>query len=127
MKYPCLAYEEEAKLNALSRAEWAALREETLDYVERLVSRGQLIVTEPLQSPAAAVTVRVRHGRLAATDGAFAETKEQLGGIFLIEAVDLNEAVQIAAEWPTARFGSIEVRPVEPELRSGGRYATLRG
>jgi hypothetical protein len=63
---------------------------------------------------------------LSATDGPFAETKEQLGGFFLIEARDLNDAIQVASRWPSARIGSIEVRPIEEELRVEGRYDDLR-
>jgi hypothetical protein len=125
MKYLCLAYEEEEKLNALSPEEWATLRQRTLSYVEQLRDDGHLVVTEPLQSASTAVSVRVRNGNLSTTDGPFAETKEQLGGIFLIEARDLNEAIQIAASWPSAALGTIEVRPVETELREEGRYAPL--
>jgi hypothetical protein len=125
MKYLCLAYEEEAKLDSLSRREWEALRRETLDYVNALAERGQLIVAEPLQSARTGVTLRVRDGKLATTDGPFAETKEQLGGIFLINAEDLSEATRIAAGWPSARIGTIEVRPIEQELREEGRYAPV--
>jgi hypothetical protein len=123
MKYLCLAYEEEKKLNALSRSEWDALRGETLAYVEALRNSGHLIVTNALQSARTAATVRVRSGKLSVTDGPFAETKEQLGGFFLIEARDLNEAIQVASKWPSARLGTIEVRPIEEELRQDRRYA----
>jgi hypothetical protein len=123
MKYLCLAYEEEAKLDSLSQEEWAALRRETLDYVEGLRKSGQLLVAEPLQSARNAVSLRVRGGSLSTTDGPFAETKEQLGGIFLIGAADLNDAIQIASRWPSARIGTIEVRPVEPKLPETARYA----
>jgi hypothetical protein len=122
MKYLCLAYEEEEKLDALSRAEWDALRQETLGYVDELARSGRLLVTHALQSVRSATTVRVRQGRLATTDGPFAETKESLGGFFLVEARDLNEAIQIASRWPSARIGSIEVRPIEEALRAEGRY-----
>lgn len=122
MKYLCLAYEEEGKLDALSRAEWDVLRAETLDYVEDLRRNGRLVVTHALQSVRSATTVRVRQGRVATTDGPFAETKETLGGFFLIEARDLNEAIQVAAKWPSARLGSIEVRPIEDALRVESRY-----
>jgi len=125
MKYLCLAYEEELKLNRLSSDEWDALRRETLDYVQALRESGHLLTAEPLQSVETAVTVRIRGGKLSLTDGPFAETKEQLGGLFLIDAKDLNEAIHIASKWPSARFGSIEVRPVESELRAEGRYAPL--
>jgi hypothetical protein len=122
MKYLCIAYEEERKLNALSRSEWQALRQETLDYVEALRQRGRLVITHALQSATTASTVRVRNGKLSLTDGPFAETKEQIGGFFLIEARDLQEAIQVAAKWPSARIGSIEVRPIEEELRLARRY-----
>lgn len=125
MKYLCLVYEEEARLNVLSRSEWAALRRETLEYVEVLRESGYLLAAEPLQSARTAVSLRVRGGRLSATDGPFAETKEQLGGFFLIEARDLNEAMRIASGWPSARIGTVEVRPVEAELREDGRYDPL--
>jgi hypothetical protein len=126
VKYLCLAYEEEGRLNALSRTEWGALRGQTLDYVEELRQKGRLISTEPLQSVRSAVTVRVREGELSITDGPFAETKETLGGFFLIDARDLNDAIRIASRWPSARLGSIEVRPVEAELREERRYGTER-
>ena len=122
MKYLCIAYEEEQKLNDLSESEWQALRQETLDYVESLRKRGQLIITHALQSATTAATVRVRSGKLSITDGPFAETKEQLGGFFLIEVRDLDEAIGVAAKWPSARIGSIEVRPIEEELNMDRRY-----
>jgi hypothetical protein len=122
MKYICLAYEEEEKLNALSRDEWGQLRRETLDYVEELRQGGYLIAAEPLQSVKTAATVRVRGGKLMVTDGPFAETRETLGGFFLLEARDLNEAIRIASRWPSARLGSIEVRPLEAGLREDKRY-----
>ena len=125
MKYLCLACEEEAKLNALSRKEWDALRQATLEYVGELRESGKLIMAEPLQSAATAVSVRVRDGSMATTDGPFAETKEQLGGFFLIDAEGMDEAIEIAAGWPSAQIGTIEVRPIESELRPEGRYATL--
>lgn len=125
MKFLCLAYEEEGKLNSLSGEEWAALKRETLDYVDLLRRGGHLILTEPLQSATCGVCVRVRNGNLSTTDGPFAETKEQLGGIFLIEASDLDDAIGMASRWPSARIGTIEVRPVEAELRDEGRYAPV--
>ena len=122
MKYICLAYEEESKLNALSRPEWDALREETLAYVDSLRDSGRLIATEALQSASSAARVQVRNGRSSVIDGPFAETKEQLGGFFLIEAADLNEAIRIATKWPSARIGTLEVRPVESLLKQERRY-----
>jgi hypothetical protein len=127
MKYLCLAYEEERKLNALSQNEWDTLRRETLAYVEALRKSKHLLVTHALQSVQTAATVQVRDGKLLVIDGPFAETKEQLGGFFLIEARDLNEAVQVASRWPSARLGSIEVRPIEQELRQERRYGPVQG
>lgn len=120
-----MAYEEENILNALTKDEWDILRSETLNYVEELQQRGTLISAEALQSVRSAATVRVRKGSVSVTDGPFTETKETLGGFFLIHAKDLNEAVHIASRWPSARFGSIEVRPIEQELREEGRYDVL--
>jgi hypothetical protein len=122
MKYLCLAYEEERLFHEMSEGDWEALRQETLDYVESLRDSGHLIDSRPLQSATTAVTVRTGKGRSSITDGPFAETKEQLGGYFLIEARDRDEAIRIAQGWPSARLGSIEVRPIEEELRRRGRY-----
>ena len=122
MKYLCLAYEEEKNLNALSKAEWDVLRNETLAYVDELLKKGHLIAAEALQSVQTATTVRVRGGKTSVTDGPFAETKETLGGFFLINARDLNEAIRVVSKWPSARLGSIEVRPIEEKLREESRY-----
>lgn len=123
MKYLCLAYEEEAKLNCLSKAEWESLRTETLAYVEKLRTMGVLIATEPLQTVHTTATVRVRQNKVSITDGPFAETKETLGGYFLINVRNREEALKVAAEWPSARFGSIEVRPIADGLPQEQRYA----
>jgi hypothetical protein len=122
MKYLCLAYEEERKLNELTLAEWHALRDEVLDYVRGLEESGHLLAATPLQSATTAAMVRVRDGVVSVTDGPFAETKEQIGGYFLIEAADREEAIRIASGWPSARIGSIEVRPIDEALRTDGRY-----
>ncbi len=122
MKYLCLAYEDETTLNALSASEWETLRGETLAYVESLRKSGRLIATHALRSVRTAATIRVRGGRLAVTDGPFAEAKEQVGGYFLIDATDQNEAIEVAAKWPSARIGSIEVRPIEEALPEDRRY-----
>jgi hypothetical protein len=123
MKYLGIAYEEERKLNELTEEEWHALRQETLDYVESLRKTGRLILTHALQSATTASTLRIRAGKLSVTDGPFTETKEQIGGFFLIQASDFAEAIQIAAKWPSARIGSIEVRPIEEELSLDRRYS----
>ena len=122
MKYLCLAYEEEKRLNDLSRDEWDDLRRETLAYVGVLRKSGHLVLTNALQSARTAATLTVRSGKLSVIDGPYAETKEQLGGFFLIEASDRNEAVELASRWPSARLGSIEVRPIEEVLREERRY-----
>ena len=112
MKYLCLVYNEERQLSALSVDDYRALADEQLALDEELQDSGHVIASEALEPVRAAATVRVRDGRLAATDGPFAETKEQLGGFFLLEARDLNEAIQIAGRIPAARLGSVEVRPI---------------
>lgn len=122
MKFLCLAYEEEEKLSGLSQGDWDVLRRETIDYVKVLEESGHLIVTHALQSVRKAATVRVRNGGTSVVDGPFAETKEQLGGFFLIEARDLDEATALAARWPSARIGSIEVRPIVEVLPRERRY-----
>jgi len=103
---------EERKLEALSKGEVEALMEETTDYCETLRNNDRLILAEPLEPVQMAATVRVRNGTLSTTDGPFAETKEQIGGFFLINARDLNEAIQVASRFPSVRLGSMEVRPV---------------
>ena len=123
MRYLGIAYEEERTLNALTEGEWRALRQETLDYVETLDRSGRLVLAQPLQSATRAATLRVRNGRVLITDGPFAETKEQIGGFFLFEAASLQDALDVAAKWPSARLGTIEVRPIEEGLRVDRRYA----
>ena len=105
MKYLCLVYLEKDKWSAVPDRECA-------DCGAGLKESGRLLAAEPLHPVETATTVRVRNGRVAITDGPFAETKEQLAGFYLIEAVDLNDAIQIASRIPPARTGSIEVRPV---------------
>jgi hypothetical protein len=105
MKYLCLVYLETDKLHAVPDRECQQSG-------DRMRESGVLVAAEALQPVETATTVRVRHGRAAITDGPFAETKEQLAGFYLIEARDLNEAIQIAAKIPPAREGSVEVRPV---------------
>ena len=122
MKFMCLTYEEEEMLNALSPSEWAALRDETIAYMETLRASGHLVATHALQSAREAATVRVRGGRPVVTDGPFAEAKEVIGGFFVIEAGDREEAVEVALRWPSARLGAIEVRPIEEALPTARRY-----
>lgn len=105
MKYLCLVYSDEKQLENWNDAECA-------DCAGGFVASGHLLAAEALQPVATATTLRVRDGRVAITDGPFAETKEQLAGFYLLDARDLNEALQLAAKIPPARVGSIEVRPV---------------
>jgi hypothetical protein len=112
MKYLCLVYVEEARRDALPPEELLGLVNETKAYIEELKASRHYIAAEPLQPVSTATTVRVRSGAAAMTDGPFAETKEQLGGFFLVDARDLNEALLIASRIPPARIGSIEVRAV---------------
>ena len=112
MKYVCLVYIEEKKLDALSKSELDTLIDESVAYDEALRKSGHYLVSDALQPVQTATTVRIRNGKVSITDGPFAETNEQLGGFILIDARDLNEAIQVASKIPPARLGSVEVRPV---------------
>ena len=112
MKYLLFCCTEEQKLDAMPQRECEALMDETSAYCQALQKSGHLIVAEPLEPVEMAATVRVRNGTVSVTDGPFAETKEQIGGFFLINARDLNEAIQVASRFPSVRLGSMEVRPV---------------
>ncbi len=112
MRYLCLIYDEEKKLAAMSQAESEAFMGEYFAFTDGIRKSGHYLGGEALQPVQSATTVRSRNGKISATDGPFAETKEQLGGYYLIDAQDLNEAIQVAAKIPSARLGSVEVRPV---------------
>jgi hypothetical protein len=114
MKYLCMVFLDENKLNALSESESQALDDESLAYNDTLRKRGHFLAAQALQSVHAARTVRLRRGKMSVTDGPFAETKEQIGGFILIEAHDLNEAIQLASKIPSVRLGGVEVRPIKP-------------
>lgn len=113
MKYMCLVYVEEAILNGLSKSDRQSLSDESLAYYDELQKKGQCLAASPLHPVETAATVRVRNGKASTTDGPFAETKEQLGGFFLLDVPDLNDAIRVASMIPAARIGSIEVRPVK--------------
>lgn len=113
MKYLLLCCHEEKKRDSMSESECVAVMEETMAHCEALKKSGHLVAVEQLEPVQMAMTVQVRNGKLSVTDGPFAETKEQIGGFFLIDARDLNEAIQVASKFPSARFGSLEVRPVK--------------
>ena len=129
MKYLCLIYDEEKKLESMPKTESDAFMGEYFAFTNGIKQSGHYLGGNALQPIGTATTVRVRNGKLSTTDGPFAETKEQLGGYFQIEAKDLNEAIQIASRIPAARTGSVEVRPIwemGKEL-SEDTYAAYRG
>jgi len=112
MKYLCLIYDEEKKLETMSKADGEAMMGEYFGFTEGIKKSGHYLGGNALQPVQTATTVRVRNGKVSTTDGPFAETQEQLGGYYLIEAKDLNDAIQVAAKIPSSRIGSIEVRPI---------------
>src|SRR5918993_3829286 len=112
MKYLCLIYDEEKSVAGMSKAEGDAFMGEYFAFTDGIKKSGHYLGGEALQPVHTATTVRVRNGKMTTTDGPFAETKEQLGGFYMIEARDLNEALQVAAKIPSVRTGSIEIRPV---------------
>lgn len=123
MKYVALVYYDENIMKQMSQQEWDELNRECLACVEKLDSEGHFITGEPLYPVETATTVRVRNEKVTATDGPFAETREQLAGFYLLEARNLDEAVRLAGGIPPARHGSIELRPVRdllPEGNAGG-------
>ena len=122
MKYLLLCCHEEKKWDSMSTSECDAVMKETMAYCEALRKSGQLLAVEQLEPIETAMSVRVQDGNLSVTDGPFAETKEQLGGFFLISARDVNEAIQVASKFPSVRFGTMEVRPVR-DVQGNGRVA----
>jgi hypothetical protein len=118
MKFACLVYIDDEIAGRISPEEGEALKDKTIEDDWRLRNSGKLILSQPLQPPQHAVTIRGRKGRITRTDGPFAETKEFLGGIFLIEARDLDEAIQIVEADPMIEMGSIEIRPFLDQTHS---------
>jgi hypothetical protein len=112
MKYLCLIYRDETLVASMPKAEAEQTSEEYFAFTDRIQQSGHYIGGNALQPTRTATTLRVRNGKMSTTDGPFAETKEQLGGYYLLEARDLNEALQVASRIPGARLGSIEVRPI---------------
>lgn len=115
MKYLCLVYGEEKKFEAMAD-------DECMAFDAALRNRGQCLASEALQPVQSATTLRVRNGKVSISDGPFIETKEQLAGFYLIDARDLNDAIQIASQIPPARVGSIEVRPVRELTSTKGEH-----
>ena len=112
MKYLLLIYNEQPLLDALPAGEGDAMMRDCLAHADDLRSEGRLLDSQMLEDVSTATSIRIRNGRMTTTDGPFAETKEQLGGFNVIEAADLDEALRIAAEFPWARTGCVEVRPI---------------
>jgi hypothetical protein len=118
MKYLCLVYGEEKEIGALTD-------DECMAYDQALRNAGRCLASEALQPVGTAATVRVRNGKVSVRDGPFTETKEHLAGFYLIDASDLNDAIQIASQIPPARVGSIEVRPIRELTSTGGERRRL--
>ena len=112
MKYICLGYMDPTKWETMSESERNTFIDECFAYDDVLRKNGHFVGGEALQSPRNAITLRPQNGKVSVTDGPYAETKEQLGGFYLIDAKDLNEAIQLASRIPPARVGSVEVRPI---------------
>ena len=113
MTYLCMIFFDPHRLDTLPSDELASLGAAAAAYDDELRTSGHLLAAHRLERPQAAATVRIRNGHASPTDGPFAETKEQIGGVLLLDARDLNEAIQIASRLPIARFGAVEVRPVK--------------
>jgi hypothetical protein len=113
MKYLCLIYDSESSMKDMTREQGEAVMADYMAFTEGIRKSGHYVSGEALKPTHTASTVRVRQGKVSTTDGPFAETKEQLGGFYLIEAKDLNDAIQVASRIPGAKTGSVEVRPVE--------------
>jgi hypothetical protein len=117
MKYLCLIAAEKV-MEQMEPADADRHYEEYREFTDQVRQSGHYVSCNRLQPPAAATTIRVRSGKVLMTDGPFVETKEQLGGYFVLEAKDMNEAIQIAARIPGARFGCVEVRPVAEDAQT---------
>jgi hypothetical protein len=112
MKYFCLGYIEEKKWETMSESERNAMMDECFAYDDLLRKNGHFAGGEALQSPRNAITLRWQNGKVTTTDGPYAETKEQLGGILVLEATDLNHAIQLMSKHPGVKAGPFEIRPV---------------
>jgi hypothetical protein len=119
MKYLCLIYLNEQEMDALPAAEMNSLNARHLDLNDDLRASGHFIEAEALEPAATTACIRVRNGKAAVTDGPFAESKEMVAGFYLIEARDMPEAIQIAARFPSAPHGRVEVRPTRQLIVEG--------
>jgi hypothetical protein len=112
MRYLCLIYDDENTYDRIPKEKADVVSAEYGAFTEGIKATGHYLGGNALQRTQSATTVRVRNGKISATDGPFAETKEQLGGYYLIDAKDLNDAIQVASRIPSARYGSVEIRPI---------------
>lgn len=122
MKYLCLIYQDEDAVNSLPPGEWRELIKECDSHTESLIRDQHFLDGNALASVHTATTIKVRQNKVFTTDGPFAETKEQLAGYCLLDARDLNEAIQLASKLPPIRYGSVEVRPVREDLYDRSAY-----
>ena len=111
MKYICLGYLEPGKFEGMSEDEQHAMLDECFEYNDHLRANGHVVAEVALQQPETAVTLYWKNGKVATTDGPYAETKEQLGGLHILEARDLNQAIQLISQHPGMKCGTIEIRP----------------
>ena len=118
MKFACLVYIDDTIMSTLTEEQGRKLTDDTVEADWDLRRRGHLVLAQPLQAPSSAVTIRARQGRKSRSDGPFAETKEFLGGFYLIEARDMAEAIAIVEEDPMAEMGSVEIRPFLEQTHS---------
>jgi hypothetical protein len=123
MKFICLGYMEERQWDEMPERDRTALMDECFAYDDDLRRGGHFLGGEALQSVRNAATLRYRHGKVAVTDGPYAETKEQLGGFLVLEARDLNHAIQLMSKHPGVRFGPFEIRPVDEDQCIGQTQA----
>jgi len=126
MRYLCLIYLDENERGAMPEKEMDELNARHLRYNEELLASGHFVEAEALQPAAAATCVRMRSGKAALTDGPYAETKEMVAGFYVIEARDLNEAIQLASRLPSAPLGTVEVRPCRDLEVEGVAYKASR-
>ena len=126
MKYLCLIYLDGKQLAAMPEAEMSTLNARHLEFNDGLVTSGQFIEAEALEPGEMSTCIRIRSGKVAITDGPYAETKEQVAGFYFIEARDLNEAIQIASRIPSAPMGVVEVRPCRDLVVDGVSHKASR-
>ncbi len=126
MRYLCLIYLDEGELAAMPEKDMSELNARHLRFNDELLSSGHFVEAEALQPAAATTCVRVRNGKASLTDGPYAETKEMLAGFYLVEARDLNEAIQVASRLPSAPLATVEVRPCRDLEVEGVAYKASR-